>query len=146
MSSATDDIFNKTRLQYMRKKLIYCYSCVNEIKELIPFHMQYSFDETNSECFQFMIIMINLFYCYLLFILLMYFGFKLKNKIYDLIIFIILIINFIFPNDFICNYQSINNQTLNIKLLFGESCSTKITHLFLKYYFFGFFYRIIHIL
>ena len=137
--SMPGNIFSRTRLQYMREKLIYCHSCANEIKSLIPFHMQYNFDETKSECFQFMIIMINLFYCYLFFILLMYIGFKVKNKIFDFFIFIILLINFIFPNDILCKYQSITDKTLNINLLFGETCSTQITHLFLKYYFLGFF-------
>ena len=138
-SSMPENMFSRTSLQYMRDKLIYCHSCVNDIKSLIPFHMQYNFDETKSECFQFMIIMINLFYCYLFFILLMYIGFKVKNKIFDFFIFIILLINFVFPNDIICNYQSINDKTLNINLLFGETCSTKVTHIFLKYYFLGFF-------
>ena len=132
----SEEGFKRTRLQHMRNNLINCNSCINDISDLIPFHMQYN---ENSDCFQFMIIMMNLFYCYIIFILLMYIGFKVKNKIYDYIIAIILLIIYIIPNDIIPIFKcKTMGNTLNINLLFGETCSYKFTHLFIKYYFLGF--------
>ena len=135
------DLFNRTRLQYLRDKLINC-DCVNNWKALIPFYIQYNnINEQflqEKECFKFIIFMTNMFYCYLIVILLTFISFKIKRKIYDYFIIIIFLINYIVPNNFSC--KSLTDETIytNINILFGETCSIKFTHLFIKYYFFGF--------
>ena len=139
--------FNKTRMQHFRNNLINCYSCINEATSLIPFNIQYknfnfdysSFNEINyddKECFQFMIIMTNLFYCFIFFILLIYISYKIKNSKFDLIIVIALLCYFIIPNNWLM--KGPKNDYFNISFLFGENYTTKFTHLFINYYFLGF--------
>ena len=135
------DLFYRTRLQYLRDKLTNC-DCVNNWKALIPFYIQYNnFNEQilqEKECFKFIIFMTNMFYCYLIVILLTYISFKIKRKIYDYFIIIIFLINYIIPNNFSCKSLTDQTKYSNINILFGETCSIKFTHLFIKYYFFGF--------
>ena len=90
----------------------------------------------NYECFHFMIIMMNMFYCYIFVIVLTYISFKIKNIKCDFIFAILFVIYYVIPNDILC--KSFFNQYFNIKFLFGENYSTKFTHLFIKYYFLGF--------
>ena len=114
---------------------------MNNVKSLIPFYLQYAdiIDDNNKkECFQFIIFMTNMFYCYLIVILLTYISFKIKRKIYDYFIIIIFLINYIIPNNFSCKSLTDQTKYSNINILFGETCSIKFTHLFIKYYFFGF--------
>ena len=136
----SSDILNKTRIQHLINNLVNCYSCVNDAKSLIPFYMHYrKYGEEllqDKECMQFMLIMINMFYCYLLVILITYTSFRLKNKKFDYAVVIIYIINFMIPNNFYC--VSSVDKYLNINLLLGEIDSIKFTHLFINYYFLGF--------
>ena len=132
--------FNKTRVQHLINNLTNCYLCINDAKSLIPFYMHYrKYGEEllqDKECMQFMLIMINMFYCYLLVILITYTSFRLKNKKFDYAVLIIYIINFMIPNNFYC--VSSVDKYLNINLLLGEIDSIKFTHLFINYYFLGF--------
>ena len=132
--------FNKTRLKHLIYNLVKCYSCINDKKSLIPFYMHYKNlgEEVFKfkECMQFMLVMINMFYCYLLVILLIYISFRLKNKKFEYAVVIIYIINFLLPNNLSC--ASSTDRILNINLLLGETDSIKITHLFINYYFLGF--------
>ena len=90
---------------------------------------------TNESCFQFMIMYVNMFYCYILCLLLTYIAFKIKNKIYDIIISILFLISFLIPNNLSCKPL----EYFNINIILGEICSTSQTHLFINYYFLGFF-------
>ena len=137
----SENVVKKTRIQHFNENLIKCYSCINDIKGLlIPFYMHYQnftkINMNNKECFQFMIIMVNMFYCYLFVILLIFISYKIKNTKFDYSILIIFILYYIFPNNFLC-YNS-PNRYFNIDFLFGETYTTKYTHLFIKYYFIGF--------
>ena len=131
-----------TRIQYMKSELLKCYDCTQNIKNLIPFYMNYqnfeSSTNANTSCFQFMIIMVNLFYCYFFCILLTYISFKIKKKLFDIIISICFIIGFFLPHEFYCDYTNY----FNINVVLGEKCSTTFTHLFIKYYFFGYLFGI----
>ena len=134
------DLFNRTRMQHFRKDLINCYSCMEEVKNLIPFYMQYqNFNEKifeSKDCFQFMIIMVNMFYCYIFVILLTYISYKIKNIKLDFFFAILFAVYYFIPNNILC--KAYYNEYLNTKFLFGETYSTKYTHLFINYYFFGF--------
>ena len=140
--SATDNIFKRTRLQYFLHNIIDCQSCVNNNYNLIPFYMQYqNFKENssqNKECFQFMIIMMNMFYCYIFVLIITYLSFKIKNKKYDYLIIFLFLINYLLPNNLSCKSILEINKYINIKLLLGETCSTQFPHLFINYYFLGF--------
>ena len=128
----------KTKIQNLKYNILNCYSCVQNISNLIPFYMNYqnftSQTNTNESCFQFMIIMVNLFYCYCFCIILTYLSFKIKKSIFDIILSILFLVAFLLPNELSCEYF----EYFNINTLLGEFCSTTYTHLFIKYYFFGF--------
>ena len=130
--------YYSTKIQNMKENLLNCYSCLNDLSNLIPFYMHYhnftSHTNTNESCFQFMIVMVNLFYCYCICILLTYISFKIKKKIFDIIISIIFLIGFFLPHEISCDYL----DYFNINVLTGELCSITYTHFFIKYYFFGF--------
>ena len=63
-----------------------------------------------------------------------YLSFKIKKSIFDIILSILFLGAFFLPNEFSCQYF----DYFNINVLLGEFCSTTYTHLFIKYYFFGF--------
>jgi len=140
--SSPEKIYKRTRLQHFLHNIIDCQSCVNNNYNLFPFYMQYqNFKEIssqNKECFQFMIIMMNMFYCYLFVLIITYLSFKLKSKKYDYLIILIFLINYLLPNNLSCKSISDINSYININLLLGEICSTNFTHLFINYYFLGF--------
>ena len=140
--SVPDDIYKRTRLQLFLHNIIDCQSCVNNKYNLIPFYMQYqNFKENsslNKECFQFMIIMMNMFYCYLIVLIITYLSFRIKSKIYDYLITFLFLINYLLPNNLSCRSILDINSCINIKLLLGETCSTHFPHLFINYYFLGF--------
>ena len=54
----------QTKIQNLKENILNCYSCVNNVSNLIPFYMNYqNFNgetNTNESCFQFMIIMVIL--------------------------------------------------------------------------------------
>ena len=133
-------LFERTRMQHFRKDLINCYSCMEKAQNLIPFYMQYQnfnkilFD--SKDCFPFMIILVNMFYCYIFVIILTYISYKIKNIKCDYIFAILFGIYYIIPNNILC--KAFQNEYFNSKFLFGETYSTKYTHLFINYYFLGF--------
>ena len=127
-----------TKIQNMKVNLMNCYSCISNVSNLIPFYMNYhnfiGHTNTNESCFQFMIIMTNMFYCYCFCIILTFLCFKIKKSLFDIIISLIFLVGFFLPNEFSCEYF----DYFNINVILGENCSTTYTHLFIKYYFFGF--------
>ena len=135
------DIDYSTAIQHLKYNIVDCNFCVNNAKSLIPFYLHYRnfTDQNNSDesCFQFMLIMINLFYCYCFCILLIFIIFKIKNKIFDICISIVFIISFFLPHSISCQSYLKEHNYFNISLLFGEKCSTTYTHLFINYYFLG---------
>ena len=130
-----------TTILHLKNNIVDCNFCVNNIKSLIPFYMHYRnfANQNNSDdsCFQFMLIMVNLFYCYCMFIIFIFVSFKIKNKIFDIVISIIFIVNYFLPHSISCQSYLKEHNYFNISLLFGETCSTTYTHLFINYYFLG---------
>ena len=131
------DLFS-TKIQHMKKNILNSHSCLNCAKNFIPFYMHYHNiifkTNTNNSCFQFMLIFVNMFYCYCLCLLLTYIAFKIKNKIYDIILSILFLIYYVIPNNLFCE----SLEYFNINIILGEICSITKTHLFIKYYFLGF--------
>ena len=128
-----------TKIQHLKENILKCYSCINNAKNFIPFYMHYNdnFDfatNTNKSCFQFMIIFVNMFYCYCFCLLITYIAFKVKNKIFDIIISILFLINYVLPNGIYCK----SPEYFNLNIILGEICSTTKTHLFINYYLLGF--------
>ena len=140
--SIQEDIYKRSRIQLLLHNMIDCQSCVNNAYNLIPFYMQYqNFKEDsslNKECFQFMIILMNMFYCYLIVLIITYLSFRIKSKKYDYLISFLFLINYLLPNNLSCKSILKINECINIKLLLGETCSTHFPHLFINYYFLGF--------
>ena len=128
---------NPTKFHHYIKNIHNCNYCMGNIKSLIPFLIQYKdFKDYKAGCFQFIIFTTNLFYCYIIVILLTYFSFKIKRLIYDYLVIAIFCLNYVVSNNF--SGESIKDYNINIHLLFGEISSTKFTHLFFNYYFLGF--------
>ena len=86
----------------MNENIMNCYSSTKSWKNLIPFYMHYSNyneqDGLNENCFEFMTIMVNCFYCHCTRTPLIYIIFKFKSKIFDIIISIIFLAKFLLPN------------------------------------------------
>ena len=137
-----DDRFYRTKMQHFKQNIMNCYSCTKKALNIIPFYMHYQdFGDqfaSDKNCFQFILIMVNLFYCYCICILITYISSKLKKPLFDYIISIVFLIIYFLPNNLSCESYLTNHNYFNINLLFGETCSLKYTHLFIKYYFFGF--------
>ena len=67
------DFFNsrnleRTKTRHLIENVINCKFCVKYYKSLIPFYMHYKNfndqEDIENNCFQFMIVILNLFYCY----------------------------------------------------------------------------------
>ena len=132
------DIFS-TRIQHLKKNILNCRSCVKDGENFIPFYMHYHHHQElagniNENCFHFMIIFVNFFYCYFFCILLTYISFKIKHKIFDIVISILFVINLFLPNELFCN----SLEYFNINVILGETYSVTYTHIFINYYLFGF--------
>jgi len=130
-----------TTILHLKNNIVDCNFCVNNAKSLIPFYLHYrNFTNqiySDDSCFQFMLIMVNLFYCYCIFIVLIFISFKIKNKIFDIVISLLFLISFFLPHNISCQSYLKDHNYFNINLLYGESCSTTYTHLFINYYFIG---------
>lgn len=141
VNGTQENIYN-TKIRHIFNNIMDCNGCVKDWKYLIPFYMQYAnynaHNGIDENCFQFMIVMVNLFYCYCICLLLTFISFKIKNKIFDITLSIIFLVNFLIPNDVSCESFLDSHNFFNINLLFGETCSLTKTHLFINYYFFGF--------
>ena len=144
-----DIVYNQTKMQHFRKNIIDCRDCMNKTRkvfeELIPFHMQYHKNNNTQDdfqcCFQFIVVFTNFFYCFLIILLLTFISFKVKKKLYDYFILLILIVNIVvsfIPLEMI--FQDIVEKGyFNIKILLGEYYTIKYTHLFFNFYALGFF-------
>ena len=128
-----------TKIQHLKENILKCYSCLNDAKNFIPFYMHYNnkidfIKNTNKSCFHFMIIFVNMFYCYCFCLLITYIAFKIKNKIFDIIISTLFLIHYVLPNNIYCD----SVEYFNLNIILGEICSVTKTHLFINYYLLGF--------
>ena len=132
----TDDVYNRT--------------CINEpILFIRPFSLLYyhytgmnGYGEYNrgiDNCYKYVDISYNIFFCYIILLFVVYFAIKIKKKYFE-IVFVIIILSgaiiyvFIFLN---INGDYTEFQNFSLDFLLGENYSYKYTHLFLCYYFYG---------
>lgn len=110
----------------------------------IPFYFNY-YDKTTSfsNCYRFINIYSNFLYCFVFVILLLYVCFKLRSKVFDIIVTILVFIN-ICLTYFSCPDTLVPDMSnVTVRLIAGHSYSQKYTHLFLNYYMIGLFVGIV---
>lgn len=130
--------------RYLLENLIHCRICLKDMSKLfIPFAIQYSsFIPISSQargfdtCFKFVVVCLNMFYCNSLVMVIFYISSRIKNKIFDIMIFFIFILNTIF---FFVSCKSYKGEYYSFDLFMGEACSLKYPHLFINLYLTGFF-------
>lgn len=126
---------------YLEKYIIYCRDCISDpLLILKPFMLSYNDflnqDIAFNQCFKFIYIFTNEHYCFILSLIIFFLSFKIKSKIFDTIIFLILVGNFVI------SYFSIKNYTGNYYhfiFFLGETASLKYTHLYFTTYMTGVF-------
>ena len=120
-------------------------------KILIPFYFSYidywdDYPRGYTFSYKYVYICVNTHLSFIFFLLVVYLSFKLKSKIFDVIITLAFFANTI------CIYFTIekfyptylNSFHFDINYLFGENFSLKYTHLFINLYFVGIFIGIIY--
>ena len=116
--------------------------CISDLSYLfIPFKMQYKdffegADSSYTNCFKYTQFFTNIHICFILSIILIYLSLKLKSKIFDLIILLLYLINLGMTN-FSC-FLPVQDY-FTIGFLFGETCTTRYTHLLFNDYLTGIF-------
>lgn len=141
---------DRTLYKFFITKFISCKSCFNNnpLNLFIPFKMQYkdflpieNQKRTIKPIVGSIVISENIFICYTATLLLLYISTKLRNKIFDFLIFILYIGNTC------CSFLSCrspssseyNTVYYSFPIYMGESCSLKYTHIFINFYLTGFF-------
>lgn len=114
----------------------YCFNHPFDI--LIPFYVQYIDweDPSFSNCFRFANITFNEFYCFIIFLLIIYICFKVRKPLLDYTILFLLFIN-VGLTYFGCGKVPLVNY--NMDEIQGHVFTEKRTHLFFNYYMVGIF-------
>jgi len=81
---------------------------------------------------------LNEFYLLIIMILIAYFSYKLRNKIFDLVILIINIILFFLPIFDLNKHQIKEKQKYTLRYILGQNYTEKYTHYFINFFYFGF--------
>ena len=101
-----------------------------------------------NNCYMIVNVFYNEFICFILMLILIYLTLKIRKKLFDLIILILFILNFLFSMFFVPKESDLaselNDNIYTIGYVLGQNYSEKFTHLFLNYYFFGFIIGIIY--
>ena len=109
----------------------------NPFSIFTPFYIQYHDDDPSfTNCFRFANITFNEFYCFILFLVIIYICFKLKKPVFDYFILLLLFIN-ICLTYFGCGKVTLTDYNMNE--IQGHEFTEKRTHLFLNYYMIGIF-------
>ena len=96
-----------------------------------------------NNCYMIVNIFYNEFICFIIMLILIYLTLIIRKKIFDLIILILFILNFLFTIFFVPNEENYIKK-YTIQYVLGQNYSEKFTHLFINYYFFGFIMGIIY--
>lgn len=135
-----------TRFQHFIQTLHGNRFCVKEPHYIyIPLYYNYN-NYTKPgfvSCFRFVTISTNLFYCFLFVMLLLYVCYKIRSKIFDIIIAVIVLINMCLCKLSYSDTSIDNTSHVTVRLLGGNSYSQIITHLFINYYMIGLFLGLI---
>ena len=126
-------IFNNILIHKLKSK-----ECFHEGMSTIIFdYFNFCYGENENKflkCFKFTYVYINMFFCYNFFMIVFYFSFKLKKKIFDFIISFFILIFFITAP---LNFDILEYKKYTFNVVLGELLSFKFPHLFLIKYFIG---------
>ena len=98
-----------------------------------------------NNCYQFSYLIINEFYCVILFIVMFYFLYKYQSKILDLIITLIILINILVMNFLPYYFEDVKNEKYYLlKYVLGETFSLRYPHNMFNIFFLGIFSGLIY--
>ena len=110
----------------------------------IPFVINYHDNATSfTNCYRFTNIYCNFLYCFIFVILLLYVCFKLRSKLFDIIVAVLVLINICLTYLSCIDKSVADMPNVTVRLIAGHSYSQKYTHLFLNFYMIGLFVGII---
>jgi hypothetical protein len=112
----------------------------------IPFKLQYTYnnscvDRLYELCYRYMYINLNMQISITFFLVIIYLIFKFKDEIFDKLILFLFFLNSIL-SPFSCHHYI--GDKFNFYILNGETCTIKLSHLFLNKFFFGMIFGIIY--
>ena len=136
--------------QYYLRTIAHKKQCeANQYQLFIPFYLSYCADEgkallTFSTCFRFVYTYLNMFYIFTLFLIIFYGMYKIKSKIMDKIIALLVALGTIltFLSFYIVDQTDVEKYDL-YKIL-GQGITIKFPHLFINTYMFGVFTGLIY--
>ena len=144
-------ILSKSVSEIFMDDLMFDYYIINNISKkkcynnpfiiFIPFYISYyKFKSYDYEsCYKYVVIYSNEFYSMFLVGIILFFSIKLKNKIFDLVIFLFVVLNILlFHIYYIFSYEKMNENVTFLYIL-GQTYSERYFHLMINYYFIGFF-------
>ena len=145
-------IFDLSTLYQQHTENDYDYKCLkNPFYLLFPFinsvasknnKMVYNYF---NNCYQFVYVVINELYCIILFIIIFYFCYKYKSKIFDLIISIIVLINILIMNLLPYFIEKVKDEKYYLlKYVMGETFSLRYPHTMFNIFFLGIFSGLIY--
>ena len=105
----------------------------------IPIYYEYFFNDIFSNCYKFIYIYKNEFVSFIFFLILFVILFKIHSYQFDLIIFVIIIVNLIISPLF-----SSSPETYNFYSIYGNTNYLIKTHLFFSIYMFGGFFGLMY--
>ena len=142
---------NSYIFQFFLKRRSERRNCIKHIENIFtPFYYQYvkCDDERDligyKECFSFFYYYSSEFYCFFFTVFLTYICFKLKSLLFDSIIAILVVINFLLTFLYYPSWKSIQNKKLDIEFIYGEKLTLKRPHIAYFIYFIGFNIGIIY--
>jgi len=98
-----------------------------------------------NNCYQFSYLVINEFYCIILFIIMFYFLYKYQSKILDLIITLLILINILVMNFLPYFFEDVKNEKYYLlKYVLGETFSLRYPHNMFNIFFLGIFSGLIY--
>lgn len=110
---------------------------------LVPFYLQYMPGRDFTNCFRFVNIYLNQFYCITIITLVFYLSFKLKSKKFDYSFSIFIFLNLIFS--FLSyDIKAMGHNYTFINGFLGDNESQRYTHLYLITYTMGIFVGMVH--
>ena len=130
----------------------YNYKCLsNPLYLLFPFFNPVSYDKTKlvnnyfNNCYQFSYLIINEFYCILIFFAMFYYLYKYKSKKLDIIVSLGVLANILIMNFIPYFYEGIKDeQYYLLKYVLGETFSLRYPHNMFNIFFLGVFSGLIY--
>lgn len=137
--------------QYYLRTIAHKKSCErNQYQLFIPFYLSYCADESDNDsmkftsCFRFVYAYLNMFYIFTLFLIIFYAMYKIKSKIIDTIIALLVVLGTIltFLSFYIVHQP--DEEKYNLYTILGQGLTIKFPHLLINTYMFGVFTGLIY--